>query len=316
MLRYTIHRLVAAVIMVAVAATVVFSLIHLLPGDPVLLLLGEQTTADPTTVAALRAKLHLDLSIPAQYALWVSGLSRLDFGTSLQTGIAVSAELGRRIPRSLELIVAGLSIATLFGIPLGVLAVRGRNRISGTVSSIVAALSISSPTFVTGILLIVTFSLWARLLPSSGYVAFTEDPWRHIQYLILPSLTLALTFMGVIIRMTRASLLDVMTKPYIRVARAKGLPEWMITYRHGLKNALIPVIAVIGVRAGNLLGGTVILELLFNWPGLSSLLVRACYERDYPMIQGSLLSIFVVFVFISIGMDIAQASVDPRLRTR
>jgi peptide/nickel transport system permease protein len=311
---FLLRRLAAATIMLAVAGTVVFSLIHILPGDPVLVILGDQAASDPKVVESMRAKLHLDLPIPIQYADWLWALGHLDLGSSLQTGVAVSTELGRRVPRSIELIVAGLLLATLMGIPLGIVGAQKRNAPAGWASSVIAALGFSSPIFVTGIVLIITLSLWIRWLPSSGYVAFAENPIVHLHYLILPALTLALNFMGVVIRMTRASLLDVLGRDYMRTARAKGMPEHVVTYRHGLRNALIPVIAVIGVRAGNLLGGTVILESLFNWPGLSSLLVRACYDRDYPMIQGALLAIFTLFVGISIVVDLAQAAVDPRLR--
>jgi peptide/nickel transport system permease protein len=300
--------------MLAVAATIIFSLIHILPGDPVLLILGEQAAADPKVVESIRAKLHLNLPIPVQYADWLLGVVRLDLGYSLQTGVAVSTELARRVPRSLELIVAGLSLATLMGIPLGIVGAQKRNAPAGWAASVIAALGFSSPIFVSGIVLIIVFSLWTHWLPSSGYVAFSENPAAHLLFLILPALTLALNFMGVVIRMTRASLLDVLTKDYMRTARAKGLPKRLVIYRHGLRNALIPVITVISVRAGNLLGGTVILESLFNWPGLSTLLVRACYDRDYPMIQGALLAIFALFIAISTAVDLLQTAVDPRLR--
>ncbi len=308
------RRLAAAAVMIAIASTLVFFSIHMLPGDPVFLLLGEQAARDPEVVAGVRAKLHLDRPLPIQYIQWVAGALRLDLGESLQTGIPVTEELGRRIPRSLELIAGGLVLAVLAGIPLGILGARRSDAPGGWLSSAVAALGFSSPVFVTGIVLTITFSLWLGVLPSSGYVPVSDAPIEHFGYAALPWLTLGFGFMGVVIRMTRASLLDVLRKDYVRVARAKGLPERRVIYRHALANSLIPVVAVLGVRAGNLLGGTVIIETLFNWPGLSSLLVQSCRDRDYPLIQGSLLAIFVIFVVTSLLVDLCLGLLDPRLR--
>jgi peptide/nickel transport system permease protein len=314
MVRYVLLRLWASLLTLAIVGTLVFSIIHLLPGDPVLVLLGEQGTSSPEVVAKIRKQLRLDLPLGLQYSEWVRGIARLDFGVSLQNGIPVLQELRTRIPRSLELIAASLAIAVALGIPLGVLGARYSNGGLGWLSSLLAILSLSMPSFVTGVILVVTFSLEFRLFPSSGYVAPSEDLVGHLLYAILPSLTLGIGFIGVVIRMTRAGLLDVLGKGYVRTARAKGLPERRVLYHHALTNALIPVITLIGVRAGNLLGGMVIVESLFNWPGLSSLLVRSCYDRDYPMMQGTLLAIFALFIFISLAIDLCHATVDPRLR--
>ena len=216
-------------------------------------------------------------------------------------------------PRRL-LIGAGLLVAVLLGVPLGVVAARARGRLAGAAASVVAVAGFSAPVFVLGILLVLLFSLALGWLPSSGFVAFSDDPVQHVLALILPSLTIGLNFMGVVARMTRASLSDVMGRDYVKLARAKGLPRGKAILRHALPNALVPVIAIIGVRAGNLLGGTVIIEALFDWPGLSSLLVSAAFSRDYPVIQGSLLAIFALFILISLVIDLAQGFVDPRIR--
>jgi len=314
MVRYVFLRLWASFLTLAIVGTLVFSIIHLLPGDPVLVLLGEQGTSSPEVVAKIRKQLRLDLPLGLQYYEWVRGIARLDFGVSLQNGIPVLQELRTRIPRSLELIAASLAIAVALGIPLGVLGARYSNGGLGWLSSLLAILSLSMPSFVTGVILVVTFSLEFRLFPSSGYVAPSEDLVGHLLYAILPSLTLGIGFVGVVIRMTRAGLLEVLGKGYVRTARAKGLPERSVLYHHALTNALIPVVTLIGVRAGNLLGGMVIVESLFNWPGLSSLLVRSCYDRDYPMMQGTLLAIFALFIFISLTIDLCHATLDPRLR--
>jgi peptide/nickel transport system permease protein len=314
MLKFLARRIAAAAFLIAVAATIVFFSIHLLPGDPVLILLGEQGAANAEVVARIRDQLNLDAPLYRQYIDWVSAIAVGDFGSSLQSGLPVAEELARRIPRSLELIAAGLAIATLFGLPLGIVAARRRNAPSGLAASAIAVLGFSSPVFVTGILLVLLFSLWLGVLPSSGYVAFADDPVSHLSYALLPALTIGINFMGVVTRMTRASLADVLRRDFVRAARARGLSQAQAVYRHALPNALIPVVAILGVRAGNLLGGTVIIEALFDWPGISSLLVSACFARDYPMIQGSLVAIFAMFALISLAVDVLQGMIDPRVR--
>lgn len=314
MLPFLFRRLASAIVTLALATGVVFIAIHLLPGDPVAIMLGDQAGSDPVAVARVRAQLGLDLPLGTQFTHWAGALACGDLGVSLRTGEPVADELARRIPRSLELIGAGLLVAVLLGVPLGVVAARSRGRLAGAAASVVAVAGFSAPVFVLGILLVLLFSLALGWLPSSGFVAFSDDPAQHLLALILPSLTIGLNFMGVVARMTRASLSDVMGRDYVKLARAKGLPRGKAILRHALPNALVPVIAIVGVRAGNLLGGTVIIEALFDWPGLSSLLVSAAFSRDYPVIQGSLLAIFALFILISLVIDLAQGFVDPRIR--
>ena len=315
MLRYLFHRFLASIFMIMVAGTIVFFIVHMLPGDPVMLLLGDAATED-IVVEKMRQKLNLDQPIPVQYLRWVKGLLQLDLGQSIQTDQPVTTELLRRIPRSLELIFAALCISVIFGIPLGVISARYPDSPKGWLCSFLAIIGFSSPVFVLGILLIILLSLTFNIFPSSGYVPAGEDLGAHLMYLALPAFTLGFGFMGVVIRVTRSSFLDVLSKDFVRTARAKGLSEQLVMYRHTLLNSLIPVIAVLGVRAGNLLGGTVIIESLFDWPGLSSLLVRSCYDRDYPVIQGSLIAIFVMFVLISLTVDLCQGMLDPKMRKR
>lgn len=311
--QFTFNRVLATIGMLAAASVLVFASIHLLPGDPVTRLLGEQGSNDPTVVNAMRERLGLNLPLPLQYVRWLAGVLQFDFGRSLQSGVPVAEELLRRIPRSLELIFSGLILASAIGIPLGVAAARWPKSVLGRSASLVAALTFSSPGFVTGLILILIFSLWLGILPSSGYTAISENVRVHFTQLILPAVTLAFGSLGIVIRATRASLLDVLAKDFVRTARAKGLDESVVVYRHALKNALVPVVAIIGVRAGGLLGGTVIIESLFNWPGLSSLVVQSCYDRDYPMIQGSLLAVFGLFAIVSLFVDLIHASLDPRI---
>jgi peptide/nickel transport system permease protein len=314
LLAYLGRRFSAAALTLALACAVVFASIHLLPGDPVAILLGEQAGADPEVIQKMRSQLGLDRPLVEQFVAWFAGLGKGDLGKSLRTGEPVFHDVMVRLPRSLELIVGGLAIAVLLGIPLGICAARGRGRTSGDVASVVAIAGFSAPVFVSGILLVIVFSLWLEVLPSSGFVDFTEDPLTHLACLMLPATAIGINFMGVVARMTRASLSDTMTKEYVRLARAKGLSRGAAIMFHALPNALVPVIAIIGIRAGNLLGGTVIVEALFDWPGLSSMLVSAVFSRDYPVIQGSLVAIFTTFVLISLAIDICQSLVDPRMR--
>ena len=305
----------SALLTLVLASVVVFASIHLLPGDPVAMLLGEQAGSDPEAVARVTRELGLDRPLLSQFLSWAGNLLHGDLGRSLRNGEPVLDELLRRIPRSLELIAGGLFVAIVLGLPLGVLAARDRGRLPGMAASVIAVAGFSAPVFVSGILLVLVFSLWLNILPSSGYVAFAEDPLLHLSCLVLPSLAIGINFMGVVARMTRASLIDSMAKDYVRLARAKGLSRGKAMTRHALPNALVPVIAIIGIRAGNLLGGTVIVEALFDWPGLSSLLVSASFARDYPLMQGSLLAIFAIFILISLVIDLAQGLVDPRVGT-
>ncbi len=315
MLTFLGRRLGIAALTLALASVVVFASIHLLPGDPVSLLLGEQVGSDPVIVAEVRRQLGLDRPIHEQLALWFAGLAKGDLGTSLRTGEPVISDLMVRIPRSLELIGGGLLIALVLGLPLGIAAARGRDRLGGLLASTTAIAGFSAPVFVTGILLVLIFSLWLELLPSSGFVSIAVDPAAHFAALMLPAAAIGINFMGVVARMTRASLSDTMGKDYVRLARAKGLSRDAAIYRHALQNALGPVITIIGIRAGNLLGGTVIIEALFDWPGLSSLLVSSVLARDYPVVQGSLLAIFAIFVLIGLAIDLCQGLVDPRIRS-
>lgn len=309
------RRLASALLTLVLASVLVFASIHLLPGNPVVMLLGEQAGSDPEAVARVTRELGLDRPIVSQFLSWAGNLLHGNLGNSLRNGEPVLDELLRRIPRSLELIAGGLLVAIVLGLPLGVLAARDRGKWSGMTASVIAVAGFSAPVFVSGILLVLVFSLWLGWLPSSGFVAFAEDPLLHLSCLLLPSLAIGINFMGVVARMTRASLIDSMAKDYVRLARAKGLSRGKAMTRHALPNALVPVIAIIGIRAGNLLGGTVIVEALFDWPGLSSLLVSASFARDYPLMQGSLLAIFAIFILISLLIDLAQGLVDPRVGT-
>jgi peptide/nickel transport system permease protein len=205
-------------------------------------------------------------------------------------------------------------LAILVGIPLGVIAANYRNQMPDILVSIISLLGVSTPVFVSGTLLLLVFGVRWHILPATGYVSFTDSPWGHIEHLLMPAVTLALLEAAVILRMTRSSLLEVLSEDYVRTARAKGLGQRIVLYQHALRNALIPVVTIIGIQAGTMLGGTVIVEYIFNWPGVSTYLLAAINQRDYPVIQAIILIIATLFVLLNLVTDLVYAAIDPRIK--
>jgi peptide/nickel transport system permease protein len=313
MLAYILRRLAQAAALVFVVATLVAVFIHLIPGDPVYVILGE-TNVTPERVAAVRAELGLDRPVLVQYADWLGGLLRGDFGDSLTSGRPIGGDLLLRLPRTLELILVSTLLSVLVGIPLGVLAATHRNRAPDLAVSTLALVGVSAPVFVVGTLLLLLFGVIWGILPATGYVPFTEDPLRHLKHLILPSVTLATLETAIVLRMTRSSMLEVLAEDYVRTARAKGLDGRLVLYGHALRNALIPVLTIVGIQIGSALGGTVLVELIFNWPGLSTYLVTGINQRDYPVVQAVVLVIATLFILLNLLTDLVYAVVDPRIR--
>ena len=293
--------------------TIVFFAMHLLPGDPAIAILGEYASAE--ALAGLREKLGLNRPLLIQYLSFLGNLIRGDLGTSLSNSKPVSFLIIRMLPYSIELSVSAIIISILIGIPIGILSALKRNMFIDYISRTFALLGFSTPSFYLGILLLIFFSLKLDLFPMIGGGEL-DDFRSRLYHLVLPAFSLGLVNASMVMRMTRSTLLDIMNEDYIQTARSKGLREGKVIYKHALRNALIPVIAVIGVRSGNLLGGTVIIESLFDWPGLSSLLVHACFARDYPVIQGTLLAIFAMFILISLLIDLCLGLIDPRMRMK
>lgn len=296
-----------------VVATIIFFLIHLVPGDPALTIVGEEH-ATPEKLAVVRATLGLDRPLHAQYAAWLARVVRGDLGRSLVTSRPIHQDLGLRLPRTLELIAAAVALAVLVGVPLGVVAARHHNSSLDMGASVLALVGVSAPVFVTGTLLVLALSVHWRLLPSSGWTAFAADPAGHVARLLMPAVVLSFGMSAVIMRMTRSSLLEVILQDFIRTARAKGLAERRVLFRHALKNSLIPVVTVIGVQMGNLLGGSVIVEEVFAWPGVSTYLITGVSQRDYPVVQGVVLVICLAFVLINLGVDLLYGFLDPRIK--
>lgn len=313
MRRFLLRRLLSTLGLLLVVATIIFFLIHLVPGDPALTIVGEEQ-ATPEKLAAVRASLGLDRPLHVQYATWMVNLARGNLGNSLVTGRPVGMDLALRLPRTLELVTAAVALAVLVGIPLGVVAARHPNSRLDVGASVVALLGVSAPVFVTGTLLVLVLSVRWRALPSSGWIALSSDPGGHAALLLMPMVVLSLSMTAVITRMTRSSLLEVILQDFIRTARAKGLPERLVLFRHALRNSLIPVVTVIGVQMGNLLGGSVIVEEVFAWPGVSTYLITGVNQRDYPVVQGVVLVICLAFVLINLAVDLLYGFLDPRIK--
>lgn len=313
MYRFLVRRLTVAAIQVFIVASLVFFIVKLMPGDPVLLMLGTDTAPDPAAVASLRARLGLDRPVAEQYLRWISGLFTGELGESYSESIAVTASIAARLPRTLELAFASLGLACAVGIPLGVTAALRRGKATDLVLTALSSIGISVPVYVLGYLLVLTFALTLRVLPSSGYVNFMRDPGGHVLRLILPSIALASGLAASITRMTRSSMLDALGSESVRALRARGLRARDVM-RHVIRNMIIPVVTIIGLQLGNLIGGTVLCEYVFNWPGMATLLVKAIGHRDYPLIQGCMIVISAVFIMTNLVVDILYGLLDPRAR--
>lgn len=312
MLRYIAYRLMALVPILLGTSFVSFGLIHLVPGDPVVAMLGLE--ADAQSIQALREKLALDRPVLVQYVAWLGNVLTGDFGRSIQGERAVASLVFNALVPSAQLATAALAVSLLIAIPAGVIAARHRNASKDIAASIVALCGLSLPSFWLGVLLILAFSVHWPLFPSSGYVAPFADPAAHLRHLVLPAVTLGAALAAATMRMTRATMIEVLRADYIRTARAKGLTERTVIWRHALRNTTIPLITLIGIQLGQLLGGVVVTETVFAWPGIGKLTVDAIFGRDYPVVQATILVTAALFVFINLITDLAYAMLDPRIR--
>jgi peptide/nickel transport system permease protein len=312
---YVLRRVAISIGLIWTVATLIFLVLRMIPGDPAELLLSSGGVApDPAQVLELRERLGLEAPLLQQYASFIGQLLRLDLGTSLTDDYPVMDEIAKRLPRTIELILAATILAVAIGMPLGVVAALRRGSGMDRTLSAVASFNQSLPVFVTGTLLILVFAQQLRWVPAGGYVAFAQDPARHMTNLLMPAVTIAIGLSTVVFRMTRASVLETLDRDWVRTARAKGLAPRHVVRRHVLRNSLGPVVTVIGLQMGTLLGGTVLVEYVFNWPGLSGYLVRAVEQRNYPEVQGIVLVICALFVFLTLVVDRLYAVLDPRVR--
>jgi peptide/nickel transport system permease protein len=312
MTSYILRRLVMLVPVLIVVGVVVFGLVHLTPGDPAAVILGDRAT--PEDIARLRDQLGLNDPLPVQFVRWFSNVLRLDFGESIFLGEPVAQALLDRVQPTVLLTLYALSIQVLIGIPAGVLAAVRYNSPLDRALTVMAISGSAIPTFFLGILLILIFSVRLRWLPSGGYVPFGEDPAAHFRGMLLPAFALGFSAAGLLARLVRSSMLDVLREDYVRTAFAKGLPEQLVIVRHALRNALIPALTVIGISIGALLGGAVVTETVFTIPGMGRLVVQSIARRDYPVIQGAIIAIAMTYVLVNLVVDVLYVYIDPRVR--
>jgi len=286
--------------------TLVFLMRPLIPGDPVDFMLGE--TARSVDKDALRHEFHLDRPLLEQYGLFMSGLARGDLGRSIMSGRPVTALIVERLPNTLELAVAAALIAVLVALPLGVLAAARQYSWVDNASTLFALIGVSMPNFWLGPLLVILFSIQLGWLPVSG----RGGPL----HLILPALTLGLGMAGILTRLTRATMVEAIREDYVRTARAKGLPERVVFFKHALRNGLIPVVTLLGLQLGALLAGSIVTETIFAWPGLGRLVIQAVNARDFPLLQGCVMTIAAGYMVVNLATDVVYALIDPRIRQR
>lgn len=311
--RYLASRITLLIPVVLGASMVVFSVMRLTPGDPAVLMLGPEASAE--NVARLRAELGLDDPLPVQYVKWVSRIAQGDLGVSLWSKRPVWSEVVPKAQATLILAGASLLLSTAFGVAAGIVAATRRDTIFDRVGMLAALAGVSMPVFWLGLVLMVIFSLNLRWLPPTGMYSPTgggfDDLLRH---LVLPAVTLAAPSTAIVARLTRSAMLEVVSQDYMRTAYAKGLAERVVIYRHALKNALIPVVTVVGVQTGHLLSGAILVETVFSWPGLGSLLLSGISTRDFPIVQGVALVSALLFAIVNLVVDMLYGYLDPRIR--
>lgn len=311
MLGYAVRRLLATIPTLVIVAVAVFVLMRLVPGDPALLVLGD--AADTDQLAALRASMGLDRPIPMQFLIWAGDALRGDLGRSTVNGAAVLPLILDRFAVTASVVLAALGLAALVAIPLGMIAAWRQDRPTDLGIVALATLLLSIPSFWLGLIFLLIFGVWLQWLPVVGYVPFSDDPVQALRYLILPVATLTLIEIGILTRMARSATIDVLRLDYIAHARAKGLPERVVLARHALPNAFAPTLTLMGVVLGGLLGGISVTETVFTLPGLGRLMVDSIYARDYPVVQGALLFIAVIYVLVNLLVDLLYPLFDPRV---
>jgi peptide/nickel transport system permease protein len=311
---YAARRLALAVPLLLGMSLLVFGLMRLVPGDPAVVVLGYKAT--PESVRALREAFHLDEPLPAQYLRWLGGVTRGDFGVDFRQNEPIGRMILDRLPVTIELTALATACAALIGVPLGLLGGGRRGGAADRAALAIGLVGVSIPDFWLGIMLILLFSLGAGLLPSSGFVPFAESPADNLLHLALPALTLALSRAAVLGRLTRAAVLDTARRGFVQYARAKGLAERAVLFRHVLPNAAIPIVTVLGLQVGYMLGGAIVVETIFTLPGVGRMTLDAVLERNYPVVQSAVLVIGAMFMLVNLATDILYGVIDPRVRRR
>ena len=311
MILYVARRLLAAIPTLLAVLTLVFVLVRIVPGDPAIAILGDRAT--PDAVAALRAKLGVDRPMLEQYLDFIGNSLRGDFGRSLVTGRPILADVAAVMPHTIDLTLAAMVVGIVIGVPAGVAAARHRNRAVDVAARLLSLVGLSFPVFVSGIFLLIAFALHWRVFPVIGN-ANLSDPVDRLWKLVLPATTLGLVMAAYITRVTRSSMLQVLGEDYMRTARAKGVPGRQVVWRHGLRNAAMPIVTVVGLYVGILIGNSVLTEIVFNRPGLGRIIVGALNQRDYTMLQGLMVIYCLLISVVNLVTDLAYGFIDPRVK--
>ena len=312
MTAYIVRRMLATIPVMGVVALFVFVLLRLAPGDPAAIIAGDDATVEQ--IAAVRTKLGLDQPMLTQLSIWLMNILRGDLGTSIFSGLPVTRLIVQRLEPTLALTVSTLLVAVLLAVPLGVLAAARARKLTDRIVMVLAVIGFAMPVFLVGYVLVFVFAMQLQWLPVQGYVPLEEGFWPWAERLVLPSLALGITYMALIARTTRASMLEVLSQDYIRTANSKGLARGRVLLLHALKNASVPIVTVIGIGIALLISGVVITETVFNIPGLGRLTVDAIMKRDYPIVQGLIIVFAGVKVLVNLLIDISYAFLDPRIR--
>ena len=313
MFEFLLKRIASIIPTLVVVSMLIFGLQQLLPGDPAKILAGEEQ--DPTVVAYLRAKLHLDEPLPVRYGYWIGGVLQGDLGESVRTQQPVLSLVLQKLPVTLELALLAMTIALLIGIPAGIVSAVGRGTAWDTAANVLALWGISTPNFWLGILMIMLFSVQLGWLPASGYVSPFEDLGANLAAMIMPAFVLGNAIAAVLMRHTRSAMLQVMSADYVRTARAKGLSERVVVLKHALRNALTPIITLGALELGTLLSGAVLTEQVFTIPGFGKLIVDSVFNRDYAVVQGVVLVTATTYIVLNLLADLAYFAANPRLRS-
>ena len=311
MVTFLARRLLFMIPVALLVSFVTFMIIHLIPGDPARVLLGESAT--PQTVAALRHQLGLDKPLLTQYILWLGQAIHGNLGQSIQLQQPVTQAILQRLPVTAELGIVSLVISVALAVPLGVLAAVRRNTPVDWLINVLSLIGTAVPNFVLGLLLILFLAVVVRPFPPGGYVPFTQDPLNNLRDLILPAITLATGAVAGNMRQVRASMIEVLSQDYIRTARAKGLGRNRVYFVHALRNALLPLLTIVGLQAGAVLGGAVIIESIFLWPGVGMLAIQSILSKDYPVVQGVVLLSALSYMVVNLLVDVGYGALDPRI---
>ena len=313
-MQYLAHRLALSVLVLFGVSILIFTIVRLLPGDVIDMMIGTEGNMSASQQRVVREQYGLNDAWPVQYVKWLGGILQGNLGKSFRTQQEVLPLIAARLPTTLELAALSVLLSSVIAIPLGVISALSRNGWTDFFARLLGLIGLSVPNFWLATILILMASFWFRWSPALIYVSPLQDPLSNLQQMLLPTISLAVFLTAIVMRMTRSTVLEVLGEDYVRTAYAKGLREKVVIVRHVLRNALIPVITIIGLQAGTLLGGVVVIEQLFGLPGLGWTLLNGIYQRDYPVVQGTVLFFALVFALVNLLVDLTYAQLDPRIR--